>query len=61
MASDKVTVTLSGSPIGQRPDQRQTLKGLGLTRRGKTVELERTPAVLGMINKVAHLVTVVSE
>ena len=62
MASDgKITVTLTGSPIGRPQDQRQTLRGLGLTRRGRTVELEKTPAVVGMISKVSHLVRVDSE
>ena len=56
--ADKVTVKLTGSPIGCVEKQRATLRGLGLTRIGKVVELERTPSVLGMIKKVAHLVQV---
>lgn len=56
--ADKLTVTLTGSPIGCREAQRATLRGLGLTRRGKTVEVEKTPSVLGMIAKVSHLVRV---
>ncbi len=56
--ADKVTITLKGSPIGSREKQRATLRGLGLTRIGKTVELEKTPSVLGMIKKVAHLLEV---
>jgi large subunit ribosomal protein L30 len=59
--ADKVTVTLTGSPIGCVERQRQTLRGLGLTRIGKTVELEKSPSVMGMIKKVAHLVRVDSE
>lgn len=51
-------VTLKGSPIGQNPRQRQTLRGLGLTRVGRTVLLRESPAVVGMIRKVAHLVRV---
>jgi len=58
---DKVTVTLTKSPIGSRKDQKQTLLGLGLTRMGKTVEVERTAPVLGMIKKVSHLVRVDGE
>jgi len=61
MSTDKVKVTLTGSPIGRPQVQRQTLRGLGLTRRGKTVELPRTASVLGMIGKVVHLVRVDSE
>ena len=59
--ADKVTLTLTGSPIGCVERQRETLRGLGLTRMGKTVEVEKSPAVLGMIKKVAHLIRVDSE
>lgn len=51
-------VTLTGSPIGQTSRQRQTLRGLGLTRVGKTVVVRNHPAIMGMIRKVAHLVRV---
>ena len=53
-----VKVTQTGSPIGRRKDQRATLIGLGLNKLNRTRELEDTPAVRGMINKVSHLVTV---
>jgi len=53
-----VRVTQTGSPIGRQKYQRETLKGLGLNKMHKTRELEDTPAVRGMINKVSHLVTV---
>ena len=53
-----VKVTQIGSPIGRPADQRETLKGLGLDKRHRTRELEDTPAVRGMINKVRHLVRV---
>ncbi|MHA1598304.1 MAG: 50S ribosomal protein L30 [Alphaproteobacteria bacterium] len=53
-----VSVTQTGSPIGRQKYQRETLKGLGLNKMHKTRELEDTPAVRGMINKVKHLVTV---
>ncbi len=61
MADNKqrtVKVTQTGSPIGRRKDQRATLIGLGLNKMHRTRELEDTPAVRGMIDKVAHLVTV---
>ncbi|MGH1456759.1 MAG: 50S ribosomal protein L30 [Alphaproteobacteria bacterium] len=51
-------MTQTGSPIGRHPKQRQTLIGLGLNKMNKTRELEDTPAVRGMINKVQHLVKV---
>ena len=53
-----IKVTLRGSPIGTTERQRQTLRGLGLTRVGKTVAVRETPAARGMIRKVAHLVRV---
>jgi large subunit ribosomal protein L30 len=58
--ADKKTlrVTQTGSPIRRPKDQRQTLIGLGLNKMHKTRELEDTPAVRGMIDKVKHLVRV---
>ncbi len=57
----KVRVTQTGSPIGRPKDQRATLRGLGLGKMHRTSELEDTPAVRGMIAKVAHLVRVDDE
>ena len=51
-----VTVKLVRSPIGTRADHRATVRGLGLRRIRHTVELVDTPAVRGMIKKVAYLV-----
>jgi large subunit ribosomal protein L30 len=56
-----VTVEQLGSPIGRKPDQEATLKGLGLNKRHRRRVLEDTPAVRGMISKVKHLVRVVEE
>lgn len=53
-----VTVTQTGSPIGRQSYQRKTLIGLGLNKMNRTRELEDTPAVRGMIEKVKHLVRV---
>ena len=60
MAEKKTTlkITQIGSPIGRRGDQRATLIGLGLNKMHCTRELEDTPAVRGMINKVHHLVRI---
>jgi len=46
------------SPAGRKPGQRETLIGLGLNKMRRSRELEDTPAVRGMIRKVAHLVKV---
>ena len=51
-----IRVTQVGSPIGRPSDQRATLKGLGLNKMHRSRELEDTPAVRGMVNKVKHLV-----
>ena len=59
MSKKTVTVIQTGSPIGREASQRQTLVGLGLNKIGRKRELEDTPSVRGMINKVKHLVRVV--
>ena len=59
--ADKIKLTLTGSPIGHVQAQRQTLRGLGLTKMGKTVEVVRNPSTVGMVKKVAHLVRVHEE
>ena len=58
MSEDKIRVTQIRSPIGRSADQRKTLIGLGLNKIRRSRELEDTPAVRGMINKVKHLVEV---
>jgi large subunit ribosomal protein L30 len=52
----KLRVTLVRGVIGTRESHRATVRGLGLRRIHHTVELEDTPAVRGMINKVNYLV-----
>ena len=53
-----IRITQTGSPIGRRNDQRQTLVGLGLNKLHRSRELEDTPAVRGMVDKVRHLVRI---
>ncbi len=58
-ASEKrVRVTQVKSPIGRKADQRATLIGLGLNKLNRSRELEDTPSVRGMIDKVRHLIEV---
>jgi len=59
-AAKKKTImaTQTGSPIRREKGQRQTLIGLGLNKMHKTVELEDTPEIRGMISKVRHMVEV---
>jgi large subunit ribosomal protein L30 len=52
----RVRVTLVRGLIGTRESHRATVRGLGLRRINHTVELEDTPSVRGMINKVSYLV-----
>lgn len=52
----KIRVTLVKSIIGTKQDHRATVRGLGLRRINHTTELQDTPAVRGMIKKVAYLV-----
>jgi len=51
-----VKVTLVKSMIARPEKHRKVLRGMGLTKLNKTVELEDTPSIRGMISKVSHLV-----
>jgi large subunit ribosomal protein L30 len=57
----KLKVKQTKSEIGYNQKQRATLRGLGLRRIQDTAELEDTPSVRGMINKVKHLVQVLED
>ena len=58
---NKIYVKQIRSPI-RRPDvQRKILKGLGLNKMNKISELNDTPSVRGMINKISHLVQVIEK
>lgn len=54
----ELLVTMVKSMIGRREKHRRILRGMGLTKRGRTVELKDTPEIRGMIRRVSHLVTV---
>jgi large subunit ribosomal protein L30 len=58
--SEKKTlkVKLVRSPIGTKQSHRDTVRGLGLRRLNSESVLEDTPAVRGMIDKIAYLVKV---
>ena len=58
---ETVTVEQTRSCIARSGDQRATLIGLGLNKIGRRSSLEDTPAVRGMIAKVAHLIRVVDS
>lgn len=55
MAEKRIKVTLVKSLIGTKQSHRATVRGLGLRRLNSSSELQDTPAVRGMINKVSYL------
>ena len=63
MTSDKKTLKIEQyrSPIGYPKKQREVLRSLGLRRIRHVVERENTPAVVGMVKKIPHLVRIVEE
>ena len=56
-----IKVKQIASSVRSKPYQKKNLVGLGLNKLHKTVELDDTPSIRGMINKVSHLVEVISE
>ena len=54
----KIRIKLVKSGIDRPENQKRTLRALGLTRLHKTVEVEATPQVSGMVHKVKHLLEV---
>ncbi len=54
----KVKITQVRSVIDRPKDQKATIVALGLGKMNRTVEVEATPQIKGMINKVSHLITV---
>ena len=56
-----IVVKQIGSPIRRPAKQRQTLIGLGLNKMHRTRELEDTPSVRGMVNKISHMVQIIEE
>ncbi len=56
MVDKKIKVTLIKSVIGTKQDHRATVRGLGLRKLNSSAELVDTPAIRGMIKKIAYLV-----
>ena len=54
----KIRIKLIRSTIGRLPKQRATVRALGLRKIGSSCEQEASPAVLGMVKAVSHLVSV---
>jgi large subunit ribosomal protein L30 len=53
-----INITLVKSAINRPARQKKTLEALGLRKLNRTVTKEATPQIIGMVNKVMHLVTV---
>ena len=56
--AEKIRIRLVKSVIHSKPEQRRTVRSLGLRKIGSSVEQEKSPAILGMVRVVAHLVSV---
>ncbi len=54
----KIKITYSKSKIGSNQRQKRTIEALGLKKLNNSVEVEGTPQILGMVEKVSHLVTI---
>ena len=58
-SAEKIQIKLVKSLIGTPETQRKVVRGLGLTKKDQVVEHFSTPTILGMVNKVSHLVEIV--
>ena len=56
---DKIKIKQVRSRIGRPKDQKLTLDALGLRKMNRIVEHEATPQIMGMINKVKHLIAII--
>jgi len=56
--AEMIEIKLKRSTIGRKPDQRATVRSLGLGKINSTVVQEASPSILGMVEKVRHLVEV---
>jgi large subunit ribosomal protein L30 len=55
---EKYKITQVKSTIDRKEDQKRTVRALGFTKLNQSKEVEGTPQIMGMINKVAHLLKV---
>jgi large subunit ribosomal protein L30 len=56
--SGMLKITLVRSMIGKPEKHRKVLRGMGLTKINKTVELKDTPSIRGMVHAVSHMVKI---
>lgn len=55
----QIKIKLVKSLIGANPNQRKVVAGLGLTKKDQVVEHYNSPTIMGMVNKVSHLLEIV--
>ena len=58
-SEEKIQIKLVRSLIGSSEAQRRVVKSLGLTKKDQVVEHASTPTIMGMVNKVSHLLEIV--
>ena len=58
-SAEKIQIKLVKSLIGTSETQRKVVRGLGLTKKDQVVEHSSTPTIMGMVNKISHLVEIV--
>ena len=61
MADNKITIKLIKSGIGRIKSHKQCIKGLGFRKLNQVIEVEDTPSVRGMINKIRDMVVEISS
>ena len=59
--SSKIQIKLVKSLIGCSEAQRRVAKALGFTKKDQTVEHEKSPVIMGMVNKISHLLEVTEQ
>lgn len=57
----KIKIKYIHSPIGRTQKQKDTVRCLGLSKLNQVKEVEDTPTIRGMLNKIPHLVQIVQE
>lgn len=58
MASIKLKITMTKSRFGRLPTHKQCLRGLGLRKINQTIEVIKSPEILGMVKKVSYMLKV---
>lgn len=58
MSNEKISITLVKSLIGRPESQKKIAAALGLTKTNKTVSHSKSPVIMGMVEKVKHLISV---